>query len=115
MLEQGNYVESWDKYETILTQDSILNQFTHSKKVDFAKELIKKHELKMKYGDRFGTSRTTGMLVLYQIMKLDNYLPFINELNVNSDLRFYTNSGLAANYDLMRNIILEFANKYIKT
>jgi hypothetical protein len=114
-LERGAYVESWASYEKILTQDSIINQFTHNKKVSFANELIKKDEFKAMYGDSFGTSRTTGILVLSQIMKLENYLPFINELNTNSELKLYTDSGLATNYDLMRNIVLEFAKKFIQT
>jgi hypothetical protein len=110
-LERGYYIESWVVYEEILTKDSILNQFNHSKKIDFAKEVIKKQEIKMQYGDSFGTSRTAGALVLSQIMKLDNYLPFINELDTNSDLAFYTTSGLAtsANHDLFRNVILKHA------
>lgn len=90
--ERGNYIESWVVYEEILTQDSILNQFDHSKKISLAREVIKKQEIKMAYGESFGTSRTTGALVLSQIMKLDNYLPFINELNTNNDLDFYTNT-----------------------
>lgn len=115
-LERGNYIESWAVYEEILTQDSILNQFDHRKKVNLAREVVKKQEIKMAYGESFGTSRTTGALVLSQIMKLDNYLPFINELNTNNDLDFYTNTGLATevNHELFRNMILSYAKVFTK-
>ncbi|MBX3253261.1 MAG: hypothetical protein KF862_03885 [Chitinophagaceae bacterium] len=115
-VERGNYIEGWVVYEEILTQDSILNQFDHSKKIDLARVVVKKQEIKMTYGESFGTSKVSGVLVLSQIMKLDNYRPFMNELNTNSDLAFYTTTGLAteANHEPFRNIILSYAKVFTK-
>ncbi|MFM7430182.1 MAG: hypothetical protein ACKO1F_09815 [Flammeovirgaceae bacterium] len=115
-LEQGQFIETYVLHEVVLSQDSILNQLNRSKKIDLTKILIAKYNDKIRLGFDFGTSRLTNLLVISQIMRLDGYAPYINELVSNAELFDYANagSGYSYGYTELENKILSIAQNYIQ-
>lgn len=114
LLNQGNYLDGWIAFEKIFSQDSILNQFSSVQKKNLVKICIEKHHQKAMLGDVFGTCKTSGVLLISEIMRQDRYTSYINELSSNTELKSYTQSGATADHELMRGIIIDFANRYIK-
>lgn len=115
-LEQGQFIETYVLHEVVLSQDSILNQLNRSKKIDLTKILIAKYNDKIRSGFDFGTSRLTNLLVISQIMRLDGYVPYMNELASNAKLLDYANAGTGYSYGYteLENKILSIAQNYVQ-
>jgi hypothetical protein len=113
-LAQGSFIENWRMHEVLLTQDSLLNQLNHLEKIEIASILITKYQQKSQSGFDFGSCMTSNVLVLSQLMRLDQYSSYLNELSLNANLLNYADSGYTTDHRVMESKIISFGKNYIK-
>ncbi len=111
-LDQGDYLVHWIILEVIMTQDSLINQLSHSEKVKLTNILLDKYENKIRSGIDFDDSKITNILVMSQLMRLDKYVPYLNELKRNIDLLNFANTGHSYDNFAMQRKIINFASSY---
>lgn len=112
-LEKGIFQTNWYFMDMICTQDSILSQLDETTKKRFAKIVINKFKIQLKYPNTFGSSRTSSILILSQLMILSSFQPYLNALNMNSNLAIFASTGILVGdfYDT----VLDYSNQFINS
>lgn len=111
-LEKGIFQTNWYFMDMICTQDSILNQLDKAAKKRFAKIVMDKFKIQLKYPNTFGSSRTSSILILSQLMILSSFQPYLNALNTNSNLAIFASTGILVGdfYDTVLGYSSQFIN-----
>lgn len=112
-LEKGEFQTNWYFMDMICTQDSILNQLDKTTKKKFAKIITDKFKIQLKYPSTFGSSKTSSILILSQLMILSSFQPYLNALHANPDLSIFASTGVLVGdfYDT----VLDFASEFINS
>jgi hypothetical protein len=111
--EKGSFATNWYLFDMVCTQDSILNQLDRSTKKRFAKIVIDKFKIQLNYPNTFGSSKTSSILILSQIMIRANFQPYIDALQTNSNLNSFASTGVLTGD--FYNLILDFTNQFINS
>lgn len=112
-LEKGIFQTNWYFLDMICTQDSILNQLDETTKKRFAKIVIDKFKIQLNYPNTFGSSRTSSILILSQLMILSSFQPYLDALNTNSNLAIFVSTGVLVGdfYDT----VLDYSSQFINS
>lgn len=110
---QGKYSLLFFYTEMLLTKDSVIRDLDMAQRKEAANVVIKKHTEKLHYGETFGISRSSGILVLASIMLVSHYQPFVDELDRNSNVKIFTTTGLPPDSSVYQPV-LEHANNFAK-
>lgn len=111
--ERGRFASDWDLFDMVCTQDSILNQLDGSAKKRFAKIVIDKFKIQLNYPNTFGSSKTSSVLILSQLMIRANFLPYMDALQANSNLNTFAFTGILL--EDFYSLILDFATQFINS
>lgn len=111
--KKGHFATNWYLFDMVCTQDSILNQLDRSAKKRFAKIVIDKFKVQLNYPNTFGSSKTSSILILSQLMIRADFLPYLDALQANSNLRTFASTGILTGD--FHSIILDFANQFINS
>lgn len=110
--ERGDYSLLFYYTEILLTKDSVINQLNTIQKKQLTASIIEKDNIKVTQSS-FGISRTSGIMMLSTIMETEFYQSYINDVNQNSGLKTFTQTGLLTNSGIY-DIVLGHAKKFIQ-
>lgn len=111
--ERGDFANNWYLLDIVCTQNSILNQLDRKTKKRFSSIIIDKFKNQLNYPGVFGSSRTSSVLVLSQIMIQDDFQPYRDALQANSKLYTFAFTGeLTGDF---YTLIIDFSTKYINS
>lgn len=111
--ERGDFANNWYLLDMVCTQYSILNQLDRQTKKSFSKMIIDKFKTQLNYPSVFGSSRTSSVLILSQIMILEGFQPYLDALQANSRLYIFASTGeLTGDF---YSLIIDFSTKYINS
>ncbi|TAG11938.1 MAG: hypothetical protein EAZ13_05235 [Sphingobacteriia bacterium] len=114
-FEKGGYSVKWYLFDMICTQDSIINQLDIVAKKRFAKIVLEKYHIKLKYPETYGLFTPT-MLILSQLMIISDYRPYIAALQNDLDLSTFAETSLVfSDYRVIYNKIITLAQQFSKS
>ena len=108
---KGAFALSWYFFDMICTQDSLLNKLDNQGKKNFAKIIIDKYSVQLKYPDTFGSSKASSAIILSQLMIKENFQQYLTALQSNSDLNYFASTGILTS-DNNCSDILHYANLF---
>lgn len=104
-LEKGDFANNWYYFDMICTQDSLLEKLNLPAKKEFVKIVISKYNIQLLYPNTFGSSKTSSVLILSNILKAANYQPYLSVLSINSNLNSFANTGIITSNTNFNDII----------
>lgn len=110
-IGRGRYANDWYLSDMICTQDSLISKLTLSGKKNFAKIVINKYIIQLKYPDTFGSTKTSSILILSNILIAADNQPYLNALLSNNNLNFFANTGIIAS-GVNLNDVINYANAF---
>ncbi len=93
-IDKGGFANNWHYFDMICSQDSLINKLDLPNKKNFVKIILSKYSIQLKYPNTFGSTKTTSVLILSNILKSANYQPYVNELLADNNLNYFSNSGI---------------------
>lgn len=111
-LEKGKFSANWVLFDLICTQDSLINQLQLSDKKQFARIIIDKYNIQLKYPYTFGLSKTTSILVLSQLMKNAPFQSYIDALQSNPELNYFASTSEFTSPELL-DAVLSYSKLFI--
>lgn len=110
--DKGAFANKWYLFDMICTQDSIINQLDSQSKKSFARVVVDRYAVQLTYPNTFGSSKTSSVLVLSQLMIKANYQPYVSALQADAGLNSFALTGLMSANDVL-NTVLRYANSFI--
>jgi hypothetical protein len=113
-LERGSFANKWHLFDMVCTQDSILNQLDKATKKRFTTIVIDKYRAQLEYSNTFGSTKTTSMLIISEIMLTEKFQPYLDALQSNTDLHVFALTGILRSGDLY-DIVLKYGTQFINS
>ncbi len=93
-LSRGKYANQWYLFDMICTQDNLLSKMSDVEKVTFSRIVLNKFYVQTNYPSTFGSSKTSSVLILSQLMIAAKYAPYIEALNSSQTLLQFSQTGI---------------------
>lgn len=117
LIEKGNLGWSLVHIEMVLAQKEIILKLNDNQKLELLKEALKKYEIKFEHIEVHGIpGLASSAYVLAHLMIEMHFTPFINALNNNQELQYFSKtSGYHINSDFINELdeIILFTNRLI--